>query len=103
LLIGAAQHGKDGTFRFVQQGDMASSYWVEGGSAYALIGRLARDDLMGLTKTVYATLKKPSGPVPSAPASSPLTVPAAAPPPADVPDAPTNGLQPINAVRPKAS
>lgn len=70
LLVSTAQHGKEGSFSFAQQGDMASFYWVESGSAYALIGRLSREELMDLTKTVYASLKgeRQRPPPPAAPA-----------------------------------
>jgi anti-sigma factor RsiW len=96
LLVGTAQHGKDDNFSFAQRGDMASFYWVEGGSAYALIGRLSRDELMDLTKAVYTGLKKDPRrtQTTTTPAAQPTTP--AAPPP--------NPIQPVSDTRqPKAS
>lgn len=87
LLVSTTQRGKEGSFSFAQQGDMASFYWVESGSAYALIGRLSREELMDLTKTVYASLKTDSPRTQSAPAQQP-------------PHADPNAQQPQPAIQP---
>lgn len=57
LFAGSAQPAQEGSFSFAQQGDVATFYWVEGTLAYALIGRLSRDELMDITKAVYNDLK----------------------------------------------
>lgn len=61
LFAGPAQQQQEGTFSFVQKGDVSTFYWVEGQLAYALIGKLSRDELQEITKAVYSDLK--AGPV----------------------------------------
>jgi len=75
LLAGSARGDKDGEVRFAQQGDMATFYWVEGGLAYALIGRASREELTDIAKMVYAGLKK-GAPPPRPPAAAPGDKPA---------------------------
>lgn len=58
LFVGKPHAGQDSEFRFVQRGDSAMFYWVEGALAYALIGEMGRDELLDITKTVYQDLKK---------------------------------------------
>ncbi|HYH22516.1 MAG TPA: anti-sigma factor [Azospirillum sp.] len=62
LFVGPPPAGKETSFSFAQQGDIATFYWVEGQLAYALIGRLSKDELMGITKAVYDDVK--AGPKP---------------------------------------
>lgn len=57
LFVGAPQNNQSSTFSFAQHGDVATFYWVEGSLAYALIGRLSRDELLGITKAVYDDVK----------------------------------------------
>lgn len=66
LFVGAPQSGQEAAFSFVQHGDIAMFYWLEGSLAYALIGRLSRDELMEITKTVYVEVKRGHRPAPPA-------------------------------------
>jgi anti-sigma factor RsiW len=43
-------------FRFTELGDFAAFYWIDRPLAYALAGRLERDELMGLASSIYAQL-----------------------------------------------
>ena len=57
LFAGTAPADQTNTFSFAQKGDVATFYWVEGALAYALIGRLSRDEMLGITKAVYDDVK----------------------------------------------
>lgn len=57
LFAGTAPAGQSNSFSFAQKGDVATFYWVEGQLAYALIGRLSRDEMLGITKAVYDDVK----------------------------------------------
>jgi len=57
LFAGSAPAGQTNNFSFTQKGDVATFYWIEGQIAYALIGRLSKDELMGITKAVYDDVK----------------------------------------------
>jgi len=96
LFVGTPRAGQESAFSFVQQGDISMFYWVEGSIAYALIGRLDRDQLMGLTKTVYHEWKDRNIPPPP-------PAPQAAPPPPPPPEAgkAPPGVQPVGEVKPK--
>ena len=45
------------SFRFHEQDGFGSFYWIDRPLAYALSGRLSRDELMNLANTVYAQLE----------------------------------------------
>ena len=48
--------GRDGThtaFRFLARNGVSAFYWADGPFAYALIGRMPRDDLIGLARLIY--------------------------------------------------
>jgi anti-sigma factor RsiW len=45
------------SFRFYEKDGFGSFYWIDRPLAYALSGRLSRDDLMDLANTVYAQLE----------------------------------------------
>jgi len=57
LFVGSPPQGQTNSFSFAQNGDVATFYWVEGSLAYALIGRLSREELQGITKAVYDDVK----------------------------------------------
>jgi anti-sigma factor RsiW len=57
LFVGAPHTSQEGKFSFAQRGDIAAFTWIEDGMAYALIGRLSRDELMNITHAVYDDLK----------------------------------------------
>lgn len=74
LFAGSAPQGQNNSFTFAQKGDVATFYWVEGQLAYALIGRLSRDELLGITKAVYDDVKagrRFAPPAPPAPPQAP--------------------------------
>jgi anti-sigma factor RsiW len=84
LFVGTPKAGQESAFSYVQKGDVSMFYWVEGSIAYALIGRLERDQLMNITQTVYRELKLRNVPPPPPPAAPPPPE-AAKPPPAPQP------------------
>jgi anti-sigma factor RsiW len=45
-------------FRFVESGDFGAFYWIDRPMAYAIAGRLTREDLLSLANAVYAQLEK---------------------------------------------
>ena len=57
LFVGAPQAGNPSAFSFTQNGDVATFYWVEGPLAYALAGRLSKEELLEIAKAVYADVK----------------------------------------------
>jgi anti-sigma factor RsiW len=71
LFVGTPKAGQEAAFSYVQKGDVSMFYWVEGSIAYALIGRLERDQLMNITQTVYRELKLRNVPPPPPPAAPP--------------------------------
>jgi len=71
LFVGTPKAGQEAAFSYVQKGDVSMFYWVEGSIAYALIGRLERDQLMNITQTVYRELKIRNVPPPPPPAAPP--------------------------------
>jgi len=97
LLVGSARGDKDGEVRFAQRDDMATFYWVEGGLAYALIGRASREELTDIAKMIYAGLKKGAQP-PRPPAAAPGDKPAQPSPASGQPQPPVG-----DARQPKAS
>ena len=55
-------------FRYLQQGDLGTFYWVEAGAGYALVGPLPKERLLALAQAIYrqgvapaATPSQPSG------------------------------------------
>jgi anti-sigma factor RsiW len=57
-LFVAPQSGQETSFSFAQNGDVATFYWVEGSLAYALIGRLSREELLQVTEAVYRDVRE---------------------------------------------
>lgn len=45
-------------FRFAESGDFGAFYWIDRPMAYAIAGRLGREDLLKLANAVYAQLEK---------------------------------------------
>jgi hypothetical protein len=64
LYLGALDGAPLETFRFDQQGPVASFYWVERGFGYAITGELPRPALQALATVVYEQLQhaRPSRP-----------------------------------------
>lgn len=58
------------TFRYLQQGDLGTFYWVEAGAGYALVGPLPKERLLALAQTIYRQGVAPVV-VPAASAPSP--------------------------------
>jgi len=67
VFIGRARSGspRGASGRFVQEGDLGMVYWIEGNLSYAVVGMLARDELLRVTQQVHRSLA--SGPSASAP------------------------------------
>jgi anti-sigma factor RsiW len=60
--------GLDNTaFRFYERDGFGAFYWIDRPLAYALTGRLSRDELMQLANTVYAQLEGQQGSDPAGP------------------------------------
>ena len=57
LYLGALDGAPLETFRFDQQGPVASFYWVERGFGYAITGELPRPALQALATVVYEQLQ----------------------------------------------
>ncbi|PWC33107.1 anti-sigma factor [Azospirillum sp. TSO35-2] len=57
LFVGAPQAGNPSKFSFTQNGDVSTFYWVEGPLAYALAGRLSKEELLKIAEAVYADVK----------------------------------------------
>lgn len=58
--------GLDNTaFRFAERDGFGAFYWIDRPLAYALTGRLSRDELMTLADVVYGQLETPPGAKPS--------------------------------------
>jgi len=54
--------GRNNTaFRFYERDGAGSFYWIDQPLAYALSGRLTRDELLSLANAVYAQLEAPTG------------------------------------------
>lgn len=54
---GARQKGMEETaFRYTNEANIATFYWVDGGFGYALSGKLPRSALLGLAEAVYRQL-----------------------------------------------
>ncbi len=54
-------------FRYLQQGDLGTFYWVEAGAGYALVGPLPKERLLALAQAIY---RQGVAPVPGAGAAS---------------------------------
>ncbi len=93
LFVGTpSKAGQEAAFSYVQKGDVSMFYWVEGSIAYALIGRLDREQLMNITQTVYRELKGRNVPPPP---------PAPAAPPEAAKQPPQPAAQPVGDVKRK--
>lgn len=57
LFVGAPRNGNGSDFSFTQNGDVLTFYWVEGPLAYALAGRLSKEELLQIAKAVYSDVK----------------------------------------------
>jgi anti-sigma factor RsiW len=60
------EEGADASFRYERHAELGLFYWVEAGAGYALVGSLARDQLLVLAEAIYK-----QGPVLPAAASGP--------------------------------
>ena len=45
------------SFRFAERDGLSAFYWIDRPLAYALAGRLGRDELMAIANVVYAQLE----------------------------------------------
>jgi len=87
VFIGAAKSDRGTKGRFVQEGDLGMTYWIQGNLSYAVVGRLDRDELLRITQQVHRSLAAGPGHAPPAemrPEPPPDAPPAdAVPPPRD--------------------
>lgn len=70
-LFVAPQSGQETSFSFAQNGDVATFYWVEGSLAYALIGRLSKEELLQVSQAVYNDVRSRPNPPPAPPQVQP--------------------------------
>lgn len=56
LLVRRAASSGDTAFRFATQGTTAVFYWIDGPFGYALAGDVPRDELLGLSRSIYRQL-----------------------------------------------
>lgn len=87
LFVSAVPSGQEAPpFSFAQQGSDTMLYWMEGSLGYALIGRMNRDQLMGISRIADNALKK----IPS-PQQQPASPQGGAVQPVAQPTAPVQG------------
>lgn len=53
-------------FRYLQQGNLGTFYWVEAGAGYALVGPLPKERLLALAQSIYRQGIAPTPPEPAA-------------------------------------
>jgi len=58
VYVRTNRQGFDTAFRFVGDNAASAFYWTDGPFAYAMIGDMPRDDLLGLARAVYEDLTK---------------------------------------------
>lgn len=56
LYVTSGRQGGDTAFRFVSERDVAAFYWIDGPLAYAVTGRMPREQLLTLARAVYEDL-----------------------------------------------
>ena len=59
LYVRSARNAKDTSFRITTERGVFAFYWIEAPYAYALIGKVDRDNLVSLGKIVHTHLQKP--------------------------------------------
>ena len=72
LYLRKPEAGADTAFRFQREGDLNLFYWVEDGFGCALVGKLAREQLLALANDIYKQAEpalSPRAPATPAPAS----------------------------------
>lgn len=80
--------GTPAAFRYEQQGELGTFYWVEGQSAtggatgYALVGALPRERLLAMAESIYRQMPATTGATTQAPVRPPSAPATAAPAPA---------------------
>ncbi|NUB18939.1 anti-sigma factor [Azospirillum formosense] len=96
LFVGAPRSGNPAKFGFSQNGDVATIYWVEGPLAYALAGRMSKEDLLRVAEAVYNDVKAgPRRPEPE-PQNQQNQQPPQDQQPQQQQDQPPAGVQPIS-------
>ncbi len=56
LYVERNRAGDETSFRFVEEDEVSAFYWKDGPLAYALIGRAAREQLLGLARATYSQI-----------------------------------------------
>ena len=59
LYVRSARDAKDTSFRITSARGVSAFYWIEAPYAYALIGKIDRDNLVALGEIVHTHLQKP--------------------------------------------
>jgi len=59
LYVRSARGAKDTSFRIATERGVSAFYWIEAPYAYALIGKIERDNLVALGEIVHTHLQKP--------------------------------------------
>jgi len=59
LYVRSARDAKDTSFRITTERGVSAFYWIEAPYAYALIGKMDRDNLVSLGEIVHTHLQKP--------------------------------------------
>lgn len=59
LYVRSAREAKDTSFRITTERGVSAFYWIEAPYAYALIGKIDRDNLVALGEIVHTHLQKP--------------------------------------------
>lgn len=58
LFVSVPAGGQAAAFSYVRQGDISMFYWLEGPLAYALIGKVEREDLMAIAQVVHREFQR---------------------------------------------
>lgn len=57
LYISSGSHGnRETAFRFIKEGPVSAFYWIDGDFGYALVGEIAKDDLLRGARLIYEQL-----------------------------------------------
>lgn len=58
LFVSIPEGGQSAAFSYIRKDDVSMFYWQEGELAYALIGRVERDELMEIAQAAYGDRKR---------------------------------------------
>jgi anti-sigma factor RsiW len=58
LFVSVPDGDQAAAFSYVRQGDISMFYWIEGALAYALIGKVEREELMAIAQAVHREFQR---------------------------------------------